>query len=76
MTLDLSLFAAIALLPAMVGPVASEHGAGALSLSLCRGGVVSLPLQDGPPATPASQPCCAKGCHGSSRRKRAGGPEE
>lgn len=65
----IALFGALALVPAMVGPLQAEaHG---LAVPLCGGGSVSLPVpgRDAPPG-PAQGPCCAKGCQSDSRRKR------
>ena len=62
-------FAALALLPAMVGPIVPQAQAGALSLALCGGGTLSIPLNSPAPAN-GSSPCCAKGCHNGSSRKR------
>lgn len=59
-----SLFAAVALLPALCG-VAVERSA-TFELALCSAGTRSIPLRDGPPP---AEPCCAKGCH--AQRKRA-----
>lgn len=44
-----------------------------LTLSMCGGGTVTVPL-DGP-LIPGSNGtvCCAKGCHTDDRRKRTGG---
>jgi len=65
---QLALFAALALLPAMIGPLEAE--ARALVAPLCGGGAVSIPVApDGPPG-PVQGPCCAKGCHTGSSRKR------
>jgi hypothetical protein len=63
-----ALFAALALLPAMVGPLAAAERS--LEVALCNGGSVSLPLGGEPAPEEGSRPCCAKGCHSSSSRKR------
>ena len=64
-----TLLAAIALLPAMTGPLGgAEHRS--LNLSLCAGGTVTLPLEGSPTPQDGTAPCCAKGCHSSSSRKR------
>lgn len=61
-------FAAAALLPAMIGPVAQAQ-AGTLTLALCGGGAHSVPVQPPAPGS-GSSPCCAKGCQNGSSRKR------
>jgi hypothetical protein len=66
MTRALVLFAGVALLPALCGPV--EARAETIEVALCAGGSLSIPLRESP-AKPADRPCCAKGCHG--QRKRA-----
>jgi len=71
---SLSLFATLALLPAMTGPVpGSSATGGALVLALCGGGSLTVPVEQVPVA-PGTGACCAKGCR-SSRRK-PGEPEE
>lgn len=61
--------ALVALLPAVLGPSAASTKT--LSVAICTGEgqvrTVELPLQD-PGAVPA--PCCTKGCHASSSRKK------
>jgi hypothetical protein len=66
-----ALFAAVALLPVMAGPVepGEEH---VLSLALCGGGTLTVPVRGEPDDVPANTPC-AKGCHSGNCRKRAGG---
>jgi hypothetical protein len=64
-----ALFAAIALLPAMTGPLAGTEPA-SLQVALCAGGAVSIPFEDSPAPRDGIAPCCAKGCHSSSSRKR------
>ncbi|WP_232492818.1 hypothetical protein [Novosphingobium kaempferiae] len=65
----LALFGALALVPAMVGPLRAE--ARELSVALCGGAAMTLPVptRDAPPGPPQG-PCCAKGCHADSKRKR------
>ncbi|HKT85264.1 MAG TPA: hypothetical protein VJQ77_04155 [Novosphingobium sp.] len=64
----LPLFGTLALLPAMIGPLEAE--ARGLAAPLCGGGTMSIPgAPEGPPGPPQG-PCCAKGCHGGSSRKR------
>lgn len=59
--------AAVALLPAMTG-VPPGTAPQALTLALCNGGTITLPLGRNAPAS-AATPCCAKGCR--SRRRNA-----
>ncbi len=58
----------LAMVPAMVGPV--PLAARSVTVALCSGGVTTIPLDQ--PAAPGTgtTPCCAKGCHTSSSRKR------
>ena len=60
--------ALLALLPAMTGPLAAAERS--LEVALCNGGSLSLPLGGTPAPAEGSRPCCAKGCHSSSSRKR------
>lgn len=65
-------FAAAALIPAMTAPAEGApqlSAAGEMLVALCNGGAIALPLGPGSPP-PAAAPCCAKGCHGSDKRKR------
>ena len=64
-----ALFAAVALLPAMTGPLGGAQQA-SLQVLLCGGGAMSLPLEGSPAPGEGTAPCCAKGCHSSSSRKR------
>lgn len=66
---SLALFGTLALLPAMVGPLEAE--ARTLLAPLCGGSAMMLqiPQRDAPPGPPQG-PCCAKGCHSDSKRKR------
>jgi hypothetical protein len=61
-------FAAFALLPAMTGPLAAAERR--LEVSLCSGDSLSIPLRGAPAPDEGPKPCCAKGCHSSSCRKR------
>lgn len=69
-SLPISLFAAIALIPAIAGPLAGGEAESMLAIATCHGGSIVIPMND--PATPAptAQPCCAKGCRGDNTRKR------
>lgn len=64
-----ALFAAIALLPAIAGPVGGAEQR-SVAAPLCGGGMTSNPLDRVPAPLDGSAPCCAKGCHSSSSRKR------
>jgi hypothetical protein len=64
-----ALFAAVALLPAMTGPLGGAERT-SLQMLLCGGGAVSLPLDGLPAPKDGTAPCCAKGCHSPSCRKR------
>ena len=66
---ELALLGGLTLLPAMIGPLEAE--ARGLIVPLCGGGVLTSPggPADGPPGPPQG-PCCAKGCHSGSSRKR------
>jgi hypothetical protein len=63
------LFAALALLPAMTGPIGGAEQA-SLQVLLCGGGAMSTPLEGSPAPRDGTAPCCAKGCHSSSSRRR------
>ncbi len=66
------LVAATALIPAVAMPQSgfAKAGSNGLIVALCGGGTVTVPL-DGPAAPGnGSSPCCAKGCHSGSSRKR------
>lgn len=66
---ELALLGTLALLPAMIGPLEAE--ARDIVAPLCGGGVMNVPVgsSDQPPGPPQG-PCCAKGCHSGSSRKR------
>ncbi len=67
---ELAILGTLALLPAMIGPLKAE--ARGLFVPLCNGGFASIPTggPDNAPPGPAQGPCCAKGCHSASSRKR------
>jgi hypothetical protein len=67
-----ALFAAIALIPALCGPVGAR--AESIEVALCQGGTLTIPLRDDP-APPTADPCCAKGCHSQRKRAGAGSPD-
>ena len=62
-------FVAVALIPAMTGSLVAASPQ-AIMVALCGGGTMAVP--SGAPQLPgsANTPCCAKGCHGSSERRR------
>jgi len=64
-------FAAIAAIPAMAGPLAAE-GRQAAMIALCGGGAIAIPLDRAPAGGEGNSACCAKGCHSSQSRKKAG----
>lgn len=68
MKATLALFGLLALVPAVTGPAPAR--AQTLAMALCGGGTVTVPVTPaGAPGMPQG-PCCAKGCHSSSSRKR------
>jgi hypothetical protein len=72
MSRGIALLAALALVPAMIGPAQARAGT-ALVIALCGGGTTTLPVNGGSDRDqgPQQGPCCAKGCHGGDRRKTA-----
>lgn len=62
------LFAGMALIPAILGPLPAQ--ARQLTVALCGGGALTIPA--GGPTAPGqgNSPCCAKGCHTGQSRKR------
>ncbi len=69
MTRPLAALAVLAMVPAMIGPLPAAR-AGSLTVALCGGGAVSIPLETPPMPGSGSAPCCAKGCHNPGSRKR------
>jgi hypothetical protein len=65
-----ALFAAIAVIPAMTGPVAAETGR-VMMIALCGGGAMAVPMDQAPAPGQGNSPCCAKGCHSGPTRKKA-----
>jgi hypothetical protein len=66
-----SLFAALALVPVMGGPIGSSKGH-AVEIALCSGGILIVPLRGGQDEVPGQMPL-SKGCHsGGDCRKRSG----
>lgn len=64
-----SFFAAMALVPAMLGGAAPEHES-SLMLALCGGGVLTIQIPGKEPPPPGSGECPQKGCHSGCTRKR------
>lgn len=63
-------FLMIALSPVMIGPPPAqldEQAQKMLTIALCQGGAITLPL--GKPHREPPAPCHAKACHGESCRK-------
>lgn len=67
------LFSLFALVPAAVS-AAAPAGGGGLAVLLCTGDgsvrAVTIPIGPEGPAPAGDTPCCAKGCHTGSSRKR------
>ena len=66
-----ALFALLAILPAAFSAAipARAHG---LTVVLCSGRTIELPVNRMPGAPADDTPCCAKACHTGQSRKRAG----
>lgn len=73
MKASLTLFGLLALGPAISGPAPAR--AEVLVLPLCGGGTASVPLAPSSAPGVPQGPCCAKGCHSSSSRKRFDGSQ-
>jgi len=56
-----------ALVPVMVGPLPSAPGR-TLTMHLCNGGTITIPLDDGTPAPDGG--CHPKGCHAGTCRQK------
>ncbi|MGI9376740.1 hypothetical protein EB810_11675 [Altererythrobacter sp. FM1] len=74
---QLAITAIVALIPAIVGPAPAdgEAASGGLIAQLCNGGTISIPV-NGQPLPPTTQPCCAKGCHSSERKRKQFDPAQ
>jgi hypothetical protein len=71
MTAPVAIFAAAALLPAVTGaPPAAPEPDALVAVVLCSGGSMAMGLAGGRDRTPATAPCCAKGCHSKGSRRR------
>lgn len=64
-----AVFAAAALVPAMAAPQPRAADGGSITVTLCEGGSMVIPLGRAP-VQEGSTPCCAKGCHSDQKRKR------
>lgn len=64
-----SALSALALIPAMTGVPPGEEAARTITVALCAGGSLTIPIGDGGPDS-GTMPCCAKGCHGRRRDKQ------
>ena len=73
MKASLALFGLLSLGSAITGPAPAR--AEVLLLPLCGGGVASVPLAPASAPGVPQGPCCAKGCHSSSSRKRFDGSQ-
>jgi hypothetical protein len=58
-------YALAALVPVMIGPLPAEAGR-TLTMHLCNGGTITIPLDEGTPAQDG--PCHPKGCHAGTCR--------
>lgn len=63
--------ALVAMVPAAANP-SIVSGAGAITVSLCQGGSITIPGGKQLPGSDGKS-CCNKGCHGGDKRKRIGG---
>ena len=68
MTFSANVFAVLALFPAMTGN-GGKAGTHHLSLSLCQGGSVVIPISPDGSGGPVSTACCAKGCQRRRNRR-------
>ena len=72
----LALVAMLAMIPAAINPaVAATPASMTIAVATCAGKarLLILPIGNGRPAPADQPPCCNKGCHGSSCRKRSSG---
>jgi len=67
-----SIFGALALFPALLGPLpAGERGA-SLILELCHGGTIAISLGEKGGTPQGFTPCCAKGCRSEDKSQKFG----
>lgn len=71
MALSSTLFATLAMIPAMTAAPIPQGGqtGGAILVALCNGGQIALEIGGDEMPLMAVSPCCAKGCHSSKKRK-------
>lgn len=70
MTVLVQIIGIAALVPAMAGPI-SAPGPGdpaSLTLALCLGGKMAIPMEQGGQPDMLATICCAKGCHRKKKR--------
>lgn len=67
-----SVYATLALLPVMLGPLPQDEG-GSLLVELCGGGTLSIDLGQNEDEPAPAPPCHAKGCHAGECRKGSAG---
>ena len=60
-----TLVAIAALSPLMIGPLPAQGAS--LTMGLCNGGTITIPLDQGPPAQ--GRDCHPKGCHAGACRE-------
>jgi hypothetical protein len=60
-------FALAVLVPVMIGPVPAAQGQ-TLTMQLCNGGTITIPVGDGKPAP--DRDCHPKGCHAGTCREK------
>jgi hypothetical protein len=61
----------VAMLPAAFNPSPPAR-AQAVTVALCSGGTIEIPVNQGPQGPAEDAPCCVKACHTGQSRKRAG----
>ena len=66
--MNLSALAWLAAIPMATGPLPSDEPA--LTVALCGGGTLSIPLGKSSDGQPPAPPCPQKGCHAGTCRKR------
>ncbi|MBS7670718.1 hypothetical protein [Croceicoccus gelatinilyticus] len=69
----LTSLAAVALVPAMTG-VPPEQAGRTITVTLCTGGTMSIPIDGQAPAKGVA-PCCAKGCRSRRKSKASQSPD-
>ena len=71
MALSSTLFATLAIIPAMTAAPVPQGGqsGGAILVALCNGGQIALAIGGDTMPLMAVSPCCAKGYHSSKKRR-------